>query len=187
MNDTYLHSTYNAFLLIFHLVNGCSLNVHIPLLTSHLPAFCCIMYNVFFDFIRSLRNFTFSALSYLYLHVLVVTASLHCFCAIPPHSFCVVTHYIHFLLTPYQAHFLLYISPFTNQQLIRLDGHESSLQALALCNTHLQDAPQHSSSNAFLQHPKRLVSDSLLLTSDLTTSTIFTFSITIFVFTRTYC
>ena len=53
-------------------------------------------------------------------------------------------------------------------------------QALALRISHLQDAPQHSSSNAFLRHPKQLVSDSLLLTSDSTTSTnIFTFSITL--------
>jgi hypothetical protein len=53
-------------------------------------------------------------------------------------------------------------------------------QALALRKSHLQDAPQHSSSSTFLRHPKRLVSDSLLLTSDSTTSTnISTFSVTL--------
>ena len=72
--------------------------------------------------------------------------------------------HFHSLLTHSQTTFPLYIYQAPIYPSIRSRVPHSKHWRCVIA--HLQDAPQHSSSNAFLRHPKRLVSDTLLLTSE---------------------
>jgi hypothetical protein len=120
------------------------------------------------------RKYTYTSFSPLDLSIHVVCL-LHCLCILSQRSLCVVTH----SFIPYSVftkHIFLYILP-TNSSFAKTvtsarSKHWRCVEPISRTHPSIPQAT-HSSNT-----PKRLVSDSLLLTSDSTTSTIFTFSIT---------